>query len=76
MSDSRLRSVLKGLTWRCLATATTVLIAWIVFDDAKRALQVGGIEFITKFFVYYFHERAWAKVPLGTVRKISGAKEG
>ncbi len=74
LSDSRLRSVLKGLTWRCVATLTTILIAWLIFGDVRRALQVGGIEFFTKFFVYYLHERAWARVPLGTVRKMASKR--
>lgn len=25
--------------------------------------MVGGVEFITKIFLYYLHERAWLQIP-------------
>lgn len=70
--ESPLRSLLKGLTWRVLATMTTILIAWWMTGEVATALSIGGIEFVAKYIVYYFHERAWAQVPLGTVRKVIG----
>ena len=69
MRESRLRSVFKGLTWRFLATGTTILIALLITGDIKPALQIGAVEFVAKFVVYYLHERAWAQVPIGAVRK-------
>ena len=62
-TESRRRSLLKAVSWRVLATATTVLIAWAVYRDIKPALAIGGIEFVAKFVVYYLHERAWQKLP-------------
>ena len=62
-TDSRRRSLLKAVSWRVLATATTVLIAWMVYGDIKPALAIGGIEFVAKFVVYYLHERAWQMRP-------------
>jgi uncharacterized membrane protein len=68
--ESRLRSLAKGLTWRILATMTTATIAFFITGEVHSALTIGGIEFFIKFFIYYAHERAWAAVPLGTMRKI------
>lgn len=68
--ESHLRSILKGLTWRVLATITTILIAWFFLGDVTNALKIGFVEFFLKFFVYYAHERAWQLVPRGTVRKV------
>ena len=68
--ESRTRSILKGLTWRVLATTTTVLIAWFIGRDVKTALTIGGIEFFAKFFIYYMHERAWQSVPRGKIRSL------
>ena len=51
--ESRKRSLLKAVSWRVLATATTILIAWAVYRDIKPALAIGGIEFLAKFLVYY-----------------------
>lgn len=70
--ESRLRSILKGLTWRFLATGTTILIALLITGDIKPALQIGAVEFVAKFVVYYLHERAWAQIPTGAIRKRFG----
>ena len=68
--DAPLRSVAKGLTWRFTATGTTMLIAYFAIGKIDAALRIGGIEFVLKFVIYYFHERAWACVPRGTFRRI------
>jgi len=68
--ESHIRSILKTLSWRIIATSTTVAIAYFIFGDMSNALKVGGIEFFAKMVIYYFHERAWQLVPRGTVRKI------
>jgi uncharacterized membrane protein len=56
---SRKRHVAKTLTWRVVATSTTVVIAWSVTGDWRVGLGVGGIEVPTKMLLYYLHERFW-----------------
>ena len=68
--ESHVRTILKTLSWRIVATTTTVVIAYFVFGDVSSALTVGGIEFFAKMLIYYFHERIWQLVPRGTVRKM------
>jgi uncharacterized membrane protein len=70
LRESHLRTILKTVSWRILATATTIAIAYLVFNDIGSALKVGGIEFFAKMFLYYFHERAWQLAPRGSVRSI------
>jgi uncharacterized membrane protein len=41
----------------------------------KVALKIGAVEVVAKMLIYYLHERAWAKVPLGTVRRWTGAEK-
>ena len=65
MDESPLRSALKGFTWRLVATMTTVLIVLLITNDTVKAFQIGGIEFVAKFFVYYAHERVWLRLPYG-----------
>lgn len=78
LKESHLRSILKGLTWRVVATITTVIVAYFFLKDqenaVEKALSIGAVEFFAKFGIYYLHERAWQKVPIGTIRKIAGAK--
>lgn len=73
--ESPLRSALKGLTWRIIATTTTIVIALIVTGDIEPALKIGAVEFMAKIVVYYLHERAWARAPLGTVRTLLRGKD-
>jgi uncharacterized membrane protein len=63
--ESRTRSLIKGLTWRLIATLTTISIAWLIIGDVSAALQIGLIEVFAKIAIYYLHERAWAHVTLG-----------
>ncbi len=69
-TESHLRSAMKALSWRVVATATTTTIAFVMTGQIGTALRIGGIEFFLKFFIYYGHERVWQLVPRGTVRKI------
>ncbi len=68
--ESHLRSLLKALSWRVVATTTTGIIAYFITGDVMAAVTIGSIEFVAKFFIYYAHERAWQLVPRGTVRNI------
>jgi uncharacterized membrane protein len=61
-SESHTRSLTKGLTWRCLATLTTVTIAWVVTGETGTAFQIGFFEFFAKLAIYYIHERAWTHI--------------
>ena len=61
---SRKRSLIKTISWRVTATTTTFLIAWAVTGDVGAGLAIGGVEAIAKLALYYFHERAWERVPV------------
>lgn len=76
--ESHMRSLLKGLSWRVLATLTTVLVAYFILRDRPNAigeaLTIGGVEFFAKLGIYYAHERLWQRIPVGTVRKMTGGR--
>ena len=57
--DSRVRALVKALTWRITATLTTACIAFVVTGEIGVAMMIGGTEFVIKFFIYYGHERVW-----------------
>ncbi|MFC5050708.1 DUF2061 domain-containing protein [Rubritalea spongiae] len=61
--DSKRKSVIKGITWRCLATLTTYLIAWLWTGETEMAGKIAAVEFFLKFFIYYMHERFWQWLP-------------
>ena len=72
--ESHIRSILKGLSWRFVATATIIALAYWKTGDISFALELGAIEFVIKFLLYYAHERLWQLVPRGGVRKMLGIK--
>lgn len=75
MKDSTLRSALKGFSWRIVATSTIIIIVYLKTGKVDSALEIGAIEFVVKYLLYFGHERAWAQIPLGTVRKIIPLEE-
>jgi uncharacterized membrane protein len=74
VTESSIRSVLKGFTWRLVATFSTIVIAYLITGETKTALQIGGIEFVAKIAVYYLHERIWLRIPFGIKTVSSSAK--
>jgi|GEM_PF-1514680 uncharacterized membrane protein len=62
-ADSRQKSVMKGITWRCIATLTTYLIAWMWTGETETAGKIAAVEFFLKFLIYYMHERFWQWLP-------------
>ena len=66
---SKKRHIAKTITWRLLATATTITLAWIISGDPMIGLKVGGWEFFLKMLLYYVHERVWFKVNFGLVSR-------
>lgn len=63
MKDSRIRSIVKALTWRCIATGTTMSLVYIGTGDVELMAHVGIADVIIKLFFYYVHERAWGRIP-------------
>lgn len=68
--ESTLRSLLKAITYRITGTVTTASLTFVVTGDVSMALTVGGIEPFVKIGIYYLHERAWQRVPIGSVRRL------
>lgn len=59
----------KSILWRIIATTSTFIISGAVLESFDEvALFVALTELITKFALYYFHERLWIKIPLGRIR--------
>jgi uncharacterized membrane protein len=71
-SESHIRSILKGITWRVVATLVTFLLAHWITGEISVAAKIAGWEVLAKIFVYYLHERAWQTVPRGTIRSWFG----
>lgn len=69
MAEKHYRSLIKGVSWRLTGSIDTMIISYLVTGKPKFALAITSIEFFTKIFLYYVHERVWLKVPLGRVKE-------
>jgi uncharacterized membrane protein len=56
------KSVVKTISWRCIATLDTFAIAWLITGHLDWAGAIAGLEIMTKTILYYLHERGWARI--------------
>jgi len=69
--DGYARTLLKTLSWRMIATITTMVIVYLYTREMALSLGVGVFEVTSKLVLYYFHERLWQRVRWG-----KSAREG
>ncbi|MDA3779981.1 MAG: DUF2061 domain-containing protein [Bacteroidales bacterium] len=67
-TERKRRSILKAITWRIVASVTTMVLVWVFSGNMTLALSVGILETISKMLLYYFHERAWGSVSWGILQ--------
>ncbi len=63
--EKRLRSLAKTISWRIVATLTTVALVFVFTRNLEISFNVGGLELIVKTAIYYLHERAWNLTDFG-----------
>ncbi|MBU0571508.1 MAG: DUF2061 domain-containing protein [Candidatus Omnitrophica bacterium] len=59
------RSFVKSVTWRIVATLTTMIAVYAYSRNLQESLVVGIGANLIKFFLYYMHERIWDKTKFG-----------
>ena len=57
--DTQKRTILKTITWRLIATITTVLTIYSWTNSWSIALGSGLLANALKTILYYIHERLW-----------------
>lgn len=67
--EKPVRSLLKAVSWRIVATLTTTLLVFIFTQNVVISVGVGGSEFFLKLFIYYLHERVWNHFHFGREQK-------
>ena len=63
--DTNKRSIVKGISWRVVATSTTIAIVYFFFDRLDLAIAAGMVETVLKIGLFWLHERGWFKVKWG-----------
>jgi len=63
--ETNLRSVAKGVSWRVVATSTTMGIVYVFFGNLELAIATGMLETVAKIGLYWGHEKVWQKIHWG-----------
>ena len=74
--EGRKRSILKALSWRVIATITTMSIVFAYTGEFALTIGVGVIEVPSKMLLYYGHERTWARITWGAITKDEKLEKG
>jgi len=62
---SRIRHILKTITWRFIGTVDTMVMGWMISGNSLIGVKIGGLELLTKMLLYYIHERIWYRSKFG-----------
>lgn len=65
--ETRGRSIAKTISWRVLATLTTIALVYLFTGTIVIALEVGVIEVVAKLLLFFFHERMWNLISWGKI---------
>ena len=70
------RSIVKSISWRIIATAVIIVMAYIWFGEWVSSISLGIVANGLKAVLYYLHERGWNLVGWGWVFSTTSIKEG
>lgn len=83
------RSIAKAISWRVIGTLDTLFLSFVILtflgpllgmeasshaDNAKTASFIAFTEVVTKFILYYVHERGWERLTWGVSRHANGKR--
>ena len=67
--ETHVRSIAKAVSWRIVATLTTVLLVFVFTGNLLVSGGVGLTELLSKLLIYYVHERVWNAIGFGRIKK-------
>ncbi len=65
--DTHFRSVVKGISWRILATCVTMTVVFLYSGEWAAAAFVGLMDALVKVVLYWGHERLWQRLTWGRI---------
>jgi len=66
LSDTRLRSLVKAVSWRITGVVFGAVLAWILYPLGRETtvLTFTVVYHVVRTIQYYLHERMWEHIPL------------
>ena len=68
--ESKMRHLVKTVTWRMVGTADTMVLAWLLTGNPLTGVKIGLAELLTKMILYYIHERIWYRIDYGLIDRV------
>ena len=65
MREEHKRSLLKAVSWRAIATSTTMFLVYVFSGKLELATGIGVGDVVLKMMFYYVHERSWNRSNFG-----------
>ncbi len=65
MKETHTRSMIKGVSYRILATILTMTIVFLFTDNVALSFGIGFSDLVIKAGAYYSHERLWNAITWG-----------
>lgn len=65
MADTKVRSVVKTISWRITGSLSTLIISYVVLGSLTIASSIAIVQLIANTMLYFIHERAWARINWG-----------
>jgi len=69
--ESRLRSLVKSLTYRILSITGTGIVSWVITKDIKETISITITIQAFLIILYYSYERMWNKINWGRIIQIA-----
>ncbi len=63
--ESRLRSLVKSLSYRIISIAGTGILTWAITRDIRETVSITIIIQVFLVILYYSYERIWVKINWG-----------
>ena len=63
------RHLVKSISWRIIGTIDTFLLSYIFTGSMSFGLSISGVDFFSKLFLYYYHERIWFRSKIKSSNK-------
>ena len=64
-SDTKIRSVIKTITWRITGSFSTFVISYLISGNFAIAGSIALVQVTANTILYYLHERVWARIKWG-----------
>ncbi len=66
--ETHARSIAKTVSYRILGSGITAALCFAVSGKATLSLGAGAVDLVIKLWLYFLHERIWARINFGRAK--------